>query len=359
MKRRVILPIALMLGLAILRVSNTSATTQPILPEEQGSLSEVIDKFRLGIIPRDSGKYVVPSQSDLQSAESAFSILLAWMNIHSSEKLSEAASSLAAIDYALVRFTDVSGRIFYIAREASGFNRGWGLYIVCVKAPSLYRNLMIEVPHIGFDEFTEKIGVRSFIQSYSGFLLVAGAHRYANPGAVADVAHTEQCVFHVVHKTWCTNTSTTIQIHGFAEASAGRELYPQIILSSGAPEGSSAVTEMSNILIQNGLTVGIFDGTRYTDLGATTNVQGKYARSVGGKFVHMEIARAVRSSDELSGKVVKGLERFAEEVVVEISEFRFPTLVVISTILVSWPILATRKKTRPSAQVLTSTDMFR
>jgi len=348
MKRNATLPLVLMLGLAILRVSNIGAAAQPILPEDQGSLSEVVDKFRLNIIPRDSGKYVVPSQSDLQSVESAFSILLAWMNTNSSEKLSEAASALTVINYAMVRFIDVSGRVFYIAREASGFNRGWGLYIVYVKTLALYRNLMIEVPHIGYDEFTEKIGVRSFIQSYAGFLLIAGAHRNANPNAVADVAHTEQCVFHVVHKAWCTNTSTTVQIHGFAETSAGRELWPQIILSSGTPEGSSAVTKMSNALTQNGLTVGIFDGTRYTDLGATTNVQGKHTRSVGAKFIHMEIARAVRSSDELSGKLVKGIEKFAEENVVEVPEFQFPTLVVTATVLVSWPTIAARKEARSS-----------
>lgn len=338
-----------MLGLAILRVSNISAATQAILPEEQGSLVEVIDKFRFSIIPKESGKYVIPSQSDLQSVESAFSILLAWMNTNSSEKLSEAASALTAINYAMVRFIDVSGRVFYIAREASGFNRGWGLYIVYMKAPSLYRNLMIEVPHIGYDEFTEKIGVRSFIQAYAGFLLIAGAHRNANSNAVADVAHTEQCVFHVVHKTWCTNTSTTVQIHGFAETSAGRELYPQIILSSGTPEGSSAVTKMSHVLSQNGLTVGIFDGTKYTDLGGTTNVQGRYARSVGAKFIHMEIARAVRSSSELNGKLVKGIEEFAEEHVVAAPELRFPTLVVITTNLVSWTFVAAEKKARPLA----------
>ncbi len=346
MNKRAVLCIASIIALTVLASSQTGFAVEPILLEEQGSLRDLIEKFRAGIIPRDSGKYVTPTWSDLQSTQNAFSVILNWMNSGSDDLIPQAVAALAGFNYVLVRFSDISGKVFYVAREAPGYNRGWGLYVVHVRAPCVYRRLLVEVPHIGFDEFTERIGVRCLLQSYAGFFLVAGAHRYANPDAAADVAHTEQCVFHVVHKVWCTNGSTALQIHGFAETSAGREQYPQVILSSGTPEGSIAVRQMSDALTMNGLTVGIFDGTKYTDLGATTNVQGQYARSAGASFIHMEIARAVRSSDELSGKIVKAVEQFTEQSVIEVPEFRFFMPVLLTSILVSCLAPRARRNTR-------------
>jgi hypothetical protein len=333
--------------------SCTSLHAQTTLPEEQGSLIDLIDKFSVNIIPRDSGKYVMPTELELKSFGSTFSLLLEWMNGGSSDRLSGAASNLSELKYVLVRFADiVTGRVFYLARESPGYNRGWGLYILYTRSNGVYGNLLIEVPHIGFDLDTEKIGIRSFIQSFAGFFLVAGAHRYANPNEVADVAHTEESVFHVIHKTLCTNMSTAIQIHGFAETSAGRQLYPQIILSSGEPAGSKAVTGMSARLAENGFTVGIFDGTKYTDLGATENIQGTYARGVGAGFIHMEIARAVRNSSELRGRVANSIESFAREFVIEIPELTSLGLTVLATISISWMVIkvhgrsSTRVKSR-------------
>jgi len=341
--RKIIVSAIVIPCLIVFAIPITDSVAQ-MLPEEGGSLGELIDRFCLDIIPRDSGRYVLPSESDLRSVETAFLRLLEWMRTGSEGKLSEAFSTLAAVNYVIIKFTDIEwGRVFYIAREAPGFNRGWGLYALYPKAPGLYRDLLIEVPHIGFDLFTEKIGVKSYLQSYAGLLLVAGAHRNANPEAVADVAHTEACVFHIAHKILCANTSTIIQIHGFAETKAGRELYPQIILSSGAHEGSRAVTEMASALARNGLTVGIFDGVKYTDLGATTNVQGTYARSVGASFIHMEIGLAVRSSNELRGKIARSTEEFAEKFILEVPEFGSPALLLIIA-TISLMILTTRRR---------------
>lgn len=329
-----------MICLILFVFSCSSLLAETTLPEEQGSLVDLIDKFRMDIIPRDSGKYVMPTELELKSFGSAFSLLLEWMNGGSGDRLSGAASNLAELKYVLIRFSDiVAERVFYLARESPGYNRGWGLYILHTRSNGVYRNLLIEVPHIGFDLETEKIGIRSFIQSSAGFFLVAGAHRYANPDSVADVAHKEKCVFHVIHNALCTNTSTVIQIHGFAETSAGRQLYPQIILSSGEPAGSKAVTDMSAQLTQNGFTVGIFDGTKYTDLGATENIQGTYARGVGAGFIHMEIARAIRDSSELRGKVANSVEGFAMKYVIEVPEFTSLGLMVLATISMSWIVI--------------------
>lgn len=343
----------ILIGLVLFVFSCTGVFAQTSLPEEQGSLIDLVDKFRTNIIPRDSGKYVVATEVELKSFGSTFSLLLEWMNVGSGDKLSNAASNLADQKYILTKFTDTTaGRVFYLAREASDYNRGWGMYIFYAKGNGVYRNLLIEVPHIGFDLEAEKIGIRSFIQSSAGFFLLAGAHRDANSGSIADVAHTQTCVFQVVHKTLCTNTSTTIQIHGFAETAAGRQSYPQIILSSGAATGSQTLTTMSNQLTQNGFTVGIFDGTKYTDLGATENVQGIYTRSIGATFIHMEIARLVRDSSELRDKVAKSIESYATQSVIEVPEFSTSELMILAVIFVSWILVEAHKASNTRKRTL-------
>ena len=54
-----------------------------------------------------------------------------------------------------------------------------------------------------------------------------------------------------------------------------------------------ATNGTANLQVNDGV-----DGTVFSPLGATLNVQGIYSRSIGGTFVHVELARSIRFNSE-------------------------------------------------------------
>jgi len=256
----------------------------------------------------NSNLYVAPSAAN----RSAFYTLACTLR---AGNISAADVQAGALDYDLVQFTDTaSGQTYQGLRErlvGGSPTRGWGSYFINLSAGP---DALIEAPHPRFDMYTPEIGATVFTLSGASGFLMAGAHRNANGTGTADVAHLTDSIFQEVHKAWVGLGVQTIawQIHGYNGSN-----YPSFpagtdaVLSAGDGGVSDEIIRLDGAFADWGLlcfaynTLSISDplnitvnetypGTTFSSLGATTNVQGIYSRSLGGSFVHIEMEQSIR-----------------------------------------------------------------
>lgn len=81
-----------------------------------------------------------------------------------------------------------------------------------------------------------------------------------------------------------------LQPHGYADTTVPSEL----VISSGSAPPSALASAVAGDLNVAGFTACLFDGLKCSELGATTNVQGRTTRAIGADFLHMEMARRLR-----------------------------------------------------------------
>ncbi|MDQ4084569.1 MAG: hypothetical protein M3165_02015, partial [Actinomycetota bacterium] len=100
--------------------------------------------------------------------------------------------------------------------------------------------------------------------------------------------------------------STVLQFHGFAEDRFDR--YGDVVVSDGEAPPSEQSVAVAAALRAAGLRTCLYDGTGCAELAATTNTQGRWARTVNADFLHLEVVRHVRDDrrrrDALAGAVV-------------------------------------------------------
>ncbi|MDI6792713.1 MAG: PKD domain-containing protein [bacterium] len=249
--------------------------------------------MKSNIIPKNTGGYIPPTAPDTATMSQVVALITSGLAGNDSNALGEAACLAATIDYKLVKFADSeSGRDHYVLREIASVNRGWGSYIFDSNDCS---RSVIEIPHPLFDVNTPEVGSRAYLEAGARALLMAGAHRDANFGGEADMAHNTDTIFETVHEAITTPMTNVIQIHGFSR-SPGHPGYPDIVLSAGDGSIPPALAKLRNRLLTKGFTVGVYNGVSWPDLGATTNVQGIYTRSVGGTFIHVELESFIRTN---------------------------------------------------------------
>jgi hypothetical protein len=279
------------------------------ITNESGSFIDEIKRLRDLSFDADTGLYVAPSSNVL----STFYICAEQLM---NGDLPGASSSASTLGYDLVIFTDTNtSQVFYGLREQldSGGNttNGWGSYFV---NPSNEVSTLIEVPHPRFDTYSYDIGSRAFSAMRAKAFLMAGAHRNANGQGTADVAHLSNTVFHAVHQAWNGPSAENIawQVHGFSISNyPGFPVWTDVVLSNGDGDISMEVRMLDKDLFAEELVAYSYNtlatnsalnmevndgvaGTNFNGLGGTQNVQGAHSRSLGGRFVHIEIERAVR-----------------------------------------------------------------
>jgi hypothetical protein len=204
-------------------------------------------------------------------------------------------SLLAPLDYDVLRLRDTAnGRDVLALRErrrADGtYPQAWGLFLL---RPGATSPLVVEVPHPQTEVAIEDVGVAAFRAVDATALLVAGARRTANADGSADVAHRADSGFSAVHTALTSASTRVLQLHGFAAASHENE--PDAVVSSGTTAPSNEADAVGTALARHGISACQYDGrTCGKGLGATTNVQGQQATSVGAVFVHVELADPVR-----------------------------------------------------------------
>lgn len=171
-------------------------------------------------------------------------------------------------------------------REAE---RGWGRIYLDLSAPARWT---VQVPHPVADQNTEKVGTAVFEAEPGGVLVVAGAHRRASADGAADVAHNADTVFAAVLDRLASAGLPGIQVHGFDEGSL-----PGVdsVFSPGAAAPGTAVLRTAEALSAAGFGI---CRPWYEDCGqlaGTTNVEGRYAASIGVPFLHVELSPSVRA----------------------------------------------------------------
>ena len=165
--------------------------------------------------------------------------------------------------------------------------------------PVAKRNIVIEVPHEGYDTGTAEEGARIFLDLAARALIINKEHRCSDPDATtcsgttgpcnnnkplreSDVAHEERNTFHLLHQSFSDADPVTkfIQLHGFdgtdddmAEVADGTTTDVNLgsvsvlfasKLDSYVPE-PEAVSSCQEAM-----------GSPPSGLCATTNVQGRY-----------------------------------------------------------------------------------
>ncbi|UQX01690.1 hypothetical protein [Streptomyces sp. RerS4] len=256
-----------------------------------------------------------------------------------------ARSRLSEVDYRLDTFTDApSGRRYAEVADAAvgsgrsgrGAGRGWGRIYVDLDGPARWS---VQVPHPLADRDTERLGAEVLRGAPGGVMVLAGAHREAASGAggrgegdedaspekdPADMAHRTDSVFHAVVTELTRRGLPGIQLHGFADSSAPGA---RAVVSTGAGDAAGAEAAALADALEGawgarrgrveGRVRGAPDGRgaaavcrAWADpcpLAGRTNQQGRLAAERGTRFLHLELARAVRSDAGASAGAVRAI----------------------------------------------------
>jgi hypothetical protein len=277
---------------------------------ESGRLAELIarlasSEYVLGAAPKDQRPYVDPTP--VLHAFRHLASSLAWGDADA------AAKNAPEVGYEVVRFTDNdTQREYLVLREDLSTVetiRGWGSYII---NPAGRTNAIVEVPHPKADLHTPEVGAVVFAACEAKGFLLAGTHREK-----ADVPDLVDSVFHQVHTAWVGPAAqvSAWQIHGFSSAKHAFPRGAKVVASTGDGAVVPAVAALDAALEERGFPSYVFNelppettankqvnqdvpGATFSALAASKNEQGRHSRSLGGSFVHIELAEGVRSDGD-------------------------------------------------------------
>jgi hypothetical protein len=274
--------------------SESNQAARPQKPPAVRTTSGSLDRLIAALVERMADDAVYREPRSVEAARLARAFRAARAG-----RLHRAAALAGPIGYRVVRFLDAdSRRRLVLLVERRPVRRGWGLY---VHSPTSDSRLIVEVAHPGSDIKSERVGSAVFRLADATDLLVAGAPRYAGDDDSADVAHNDRSVFDAVHRAALARGSTVLQPHGFDSARRDAE-YGDIVVSSGAAP-TEPVRSLARGFQTRGFETCLYRKGLCEGLGGTTNVQGRSARAAGAWFVHLELARRLRESRRLRGRI--------------------------------------------------------
>jgi hypothetical protein len=112
--------------------------------------------------------------------------------------------------------------------------------------------------------------------------------------------------FHAVHVALRSRGLTTVvQPHGFEAEQHDAAL--QAIVSSGTSTASTPARRVHMRLIGANFKSCLYRSAGCQELGATQNVQGDDTRNAGGDFVHVELARPLRTDAVARGRAPQAI----------------------------------------------------
>jgi len=259
----------------------------------------------------DADRYVVPSQDEWLRARSLVE-QLAREGASSVDSIRGDATALG-LEIAAI---DGQSSVF-VLRERPDNKRGGGAYLfrLGARAP-----LIVQAPHTFYDEGTFPLACDLFRESNALALFIDTAHRYKAHEAdeegkhPADVAHATGSLFHAATEgvLRANPRITVIQLHGFSPRESGAA----IVLSNGtSAQSGEVVSRVAHLL--SAVVPGKVERfpEEASELGATTNVQGRAVRAAGGTFLHIEMSAPLRQTllteAELRASVFRALLRGA------------------------------------------------
>ncbi len=297
-------------SLRVLLVAAALPWASPALAVRQRAvpLPDLVAEVRTFMPGEASGGYVVPTPEEEEAFRAAARALLAGDAATAERALAPFAGAFEVLE---VLDGAGGGRYLAIAEvpgAATGLlPRGWGLFLFA-RTPARDR-LVIEAPHPLADRESEMDAAVATSRLRPAAFLLAGAHRYADPKPLSDMAHASHSVFEAVHEAALLPDRVAVQVHGFSLAT--HPGYPDLLLSTGRPAPTPDSAAICDRVNRGGLFCLLFDGTAYTDLGALTNAQGNYAAAAlgGGHFLHFELADAARADPARVAVVVDAVGR--------------------------------------------------
>ncbi len=250
--------------------------------------------------PTPDANYQAMSKSDVAVFEQVIATL--WRGV-TVENYPVLALSCARLGFELKHLM-VNSVELWLLREDATHRRGRGVYLFRAGQPAV-RSILLEAPHVYFDIGTGAIAVAAFLADPVGrehALFGNSSHRYqgsasASSGAnPADPAHNQSHPMHVATiAVLKTSAVTVVQLHGFGASPTIPTSFAAIV-SAGVAAGS---TDTSTRVASSMAAVLTGTTARYPEqtaaMGATTNVQGQYARSVGMTFVSIEMSYPIRT----------------------------------------------------------------
>ncbi|MFL5797897.1 MAG: hypothetical protein ACJ77A_08190 [Actinomycetota bacterium] len=273
-------------------------------PPASGDLmARVLQLVRTMPGPGSDG-YDIPTRAEASAMASAFGAV-------QDGNLDEAAGIAGPFGYVVQPFSDTAtGRHLVLMAERrnpdGSWPHAWGMFVF---SPGSRSRLVVDVAHPFDDIDTPQVGVETFRLAGARALLVAGASRYAADEGASDMAHATGTVFDAVHRSLLSPGVLVFEPHGFETAS--HEDYGNVVVSSGAFPPQPLARRAAAALLAAGFRVCLYDGSRCSALGATTNVQGASTRETGGQFLHVEMAPVLRSTEQLRHRVAEAIARAA------------------------------------------------
>jgi hypothetical protein len=233
--------------------------------------------------------------------------------------------------YAVRRFRDtVTGRWFVYGYDTTSFGQAY-FFI----NPFAKRNIVIEVPHEGFDLDTAAQGARIFTALAARALIINKEHRCSDSQTTAcsgassgpctggtfrrsDVSHEERNTFHILHQHFSDLDGVTkfVQLHGFGGTSSDMaEIADGTTTDVNGSSVSVLFASKLDTYVPSAPAVDScqqYAGDPPSGLCATTNVQGRYTNgsadectlgtsSSSNRFLHVEQAASLRDTDESDG----------------------------------------------------------
>ncbi len=259
-------------------------------------IGEITQEARRLMRIAKNSKYVAPTEHELDQ----FRLLI---SVFDDGNIAQAIVIAQPLNYEIVLYVDKgSDEPFFLLREGSqkaSLVKGWGSLFKRDSSGNL--DVLVEAPHPAFDINTPVVAAMIFKESSARYLLIAGAHRRK-----IDAAHAEDSMFHEAHKILSGSSSGTMvcQVHGFSRKKhRGFPNNTEIVLANGRNTSVPMLRQMDYALEANDFrSYSIEDGEIFKRLGATKNKQGIYSRSMGDKFLHIELSRKLRDD---SAKVSK------------------------------------------------------
>jgi hypothetical protein len=335
-------------------------TPEPLPPATRGRLLDRVTQF-VESAP-DGQRYVFPTGVERARFQCGFQYAVA-------RQLDSASRLLQPLAYDVRQLVDtgapVPRRLVLLeerkSRGADGverYRRAWGLFVIA--PPTAAPLVAVEVPHpckstarcnaVGGDRRTHTMAVTTFEQAGAKYLFVAGTDRGApatgcpDPPCSADSAHEPASMFEAVHEAALAPrlsvpaATRVYQPHGFATTNHPPSCR-EVVVSAGLAQDASPGEETTRLarLVAAALNVAASDvyGGRVLlygrdiappgqpdgrvdcspqddpdgGLGATTNVQGRFAARLtpARDFVSVESSENVRNvaaeRDRLSNRV--------------------------------------------------------
>lgn len=243
--------------------------------------------------------------------EAAALSLAAGAAVTGDVETARAAATTVGYEVAVTRQADMAGddgELVLLEPGSDALKAGWGRLALRTRAQS---PLIVQVPHPVSDVDTGLVAGKLFARTGARALVVAGAHRRA--ASAADVATSAGSAVQAWQEVLVSEDDVVVQVHGF-DAGSHPARYGGAVVSDGAERDDGSRPGRASLLVAEaleaeGIEVCLHHRDRCDRLAGTGNVQGVAARTAGAQFVHLELARPLRSSPEGRDRVVAALAR--------------------------------------------------